>query len=145
MSRGLFQRLEERVRGSAGDLMRLVDDVELRLEEGWRKPHPFPQLANVVDAAVAGGVDLDDVGRRAIVDRHAGRAIVAGTRIRIRIETVDRFREQASGGRFAGAPRTGEKVGMGYPIEPDRILQGTNDCSCPTRSTASKVCGRYLR
>jgi hypothetical protein len=73
----LLERLEEGVGGGPCDLVGLVDDVELRLELGRREHHPLAQVADVVDAAVAGGVDLDHVGRRAGVDRDAGGADVA--------------------------------------------------------------------
>ena len=64
----LFQRLEEGVRRRAGDLVRFVDDVDLGAKLRGRVADALPQIADVVDAAVAGGVDLDDVGRRAGID-----------------------------------------------------------------------------
>ena len=66
----LFQRLEEGVCGRAGDLVRFVDDVDLGAKLGGRVADALPEIPDVVDAAVAGGVDLDDVRRGAGIDGH---------------------------------------------------------------------------
>ena len=57
----LLQRLEQRVEGRVGDLVRFVEDVNL--EAVARRPvtGSVAQLANFVDAAVGGGVNLDHV------------------------------------------------------------------------------------
>ena len=39
----------------------LVDDVDLEAAADRREEGPLPQIASIVDAAVAGCVDLDDV------------------------------------------------------------------------------------
>ncbi len=122
-----FQGFEKRVRCRASDLVRFVDDVELGFQKRRREPDPFAQLSYVIDAAIAGSIDLDNVGGRSIVDGDAGGTFVAGTRVRVGIETVDRFGKQPGGGGLASSARAGEEVGMCYSIEPDCILQRTND------------------
>ncbi len=59
--------------------MRLVDDVDLEAAAGRREERLLAQLAGVVDAAVAGRVDLDDVDRAGAVggQRAAGLALPA--------------------------------------------------------------------
>ena len=125
--RRFLECFQERVRGGARDLMRFVDDVELGFQECRRELNPFPEFSNIVDTPIAGGVDLDDVGRGASIDRHTSGATVAGTRVRIRIETIDGFRQQTRGSCLAGAARSGKQIRMGDPIEPDSIPEGAND------------------
>ncbi len=64
----LFERLEKGVCCRASDLVRLVDDVDLGRQLGWGVAHLVAQIADIIDATVAGGVDLDDVRRRARID-----------------------------------------------------------------------------
>ena len=60
-----------------GDLVGLIEDVDLALELAGRIGEPLAQAADVVDATVARGVDLDQVERRPLADRDARRAPVA--------------------------------------------------------------------
>ena len=63
--RRLLDGLEQRVEGLAGDLVGLVDDEDLVAVARRLVAHVFAQLAHLVDAAVGGRVDLDDVHRAA--------------------------------------------------------------------------------
>src|SRR5687768_24738 len=67
----LLQRLEEGVCGGASDLVRFVDDVHLRPKLSGRIADTLAEIPDVVDAAIAGRVDLDDIGRRTGVDGQA--------------------------------------------------------------------------
>ena len=67
----LLERLEQCVPGVLGDLVRLVEDVDLAPELAGRVRQSLAQVAHGIDAAVAGGVDLDQVERRAVADRDA--------------------------------------------------------------------------
>ena len=73
VGRRLLDQLQQRVPGLRGELVRLVDDVDLvaaldRLQHG-----ALADLADVVDAALRGGVHLDHVERAAVRDRLARR------------------------------------------------------------------------
>ena len=57
----LFQRLEQRVEGFAGDLVRFVDDEDLVAVARRAVADVLAQLAHFVDAAIGGRVDLDHV------------------------------------------------------------------------------------
>ncbi len=127
MRRRLFQRLEEGVERVPGELMRLIDNVELHPQLGRRVLDLLAQVANVIDPAIRRRVDLDNVDRRAGVDRIAGSTVIAGTIGRIRIEAVDGFGEQARGAGLPGAARTAEEVRVRHPIERDRVLQRACD------------------
>ena len=59
----LFQRLEQRIERRIGDLVRLVEDVDLVAVACRPVPRALAQLADLVNAAVRGRVDLDHVHR----------------------------------------------------------------------------------
>ena len=67
----LLERLQERVPGVLRDLVRLVEDVHLAPELAGRIREALAQVPDGLDAAVAGGVDLDEVEGRALTDRDA--------------------------------------------------------------------------
>ena len=69
--RRLLEELQQGVERLAGEPLRLVDDVDLLAALHRRGGRRLAQLARVLDAAVAGGVDLDDVEVRALTDRDA--------------------------------------------------------------------------
>ena len=78
----LLQRLEERVEGGAGEQVHLVDDVDLVAAAGRRVLDVLAQGADLLDAAVGGGVDLDDVHRRAGRSGSTGHAPQASVAVR---------------------------------------------------------------
>ncbi len=127
MTGRFFQRFEESVGRRSGDLVRFVHDVKFVGQLGGRVLHPLPQVADIVDTPVAGGVNFDDVGRRAAVDRDATLAPVARARVRIGIETVDRFCQESGRGRFTGAPWSAKEIRMSNPVQADRVAQRADD------------------
>ena len=114
----LFERLEQRVGGCAGQLVHLVDQVDLKARRAGLVVGTLAQFADVVDAAVAGGVDFDQVKAervRAAVERGgAGR------------DAVDRAGEDSRGGGFAGAARAAEEIGVGDLVLLDGVAQGAH-------------------
>ncbi len=67
VTRRLFEGLQQRVEGRLGEHVDLVDDVDLVLALVGRIAYLVSQVANVVDAAIAGRVYLDEVERAAFV------------------------------------------------------------------------------
>ena len=59
----LFERLEKRVGGFVGEHVGFVEDDDFVASAGGRVTHHVAQLANLVDAAIGGGVDFDHVER----------------------------------------------------------------------------------
>ena len=59
--RRLFQRLQQGVEGLAGEHVDFVDDVNLESRPAGPHVDVLPQLADLVDAAIAGAVDLQHV------------------------------------------------------------------------------------
>ena len=74
----LFEGLEQGVEGGVGDLVGFVEDVDLVAVAGGGVAGGVAQFANFVDAAIGGGVDLDDVDGVALADFDAGVAHAAG-------------------------------------------------------------------
>ena len=76
----LFQRLEQRVERLVREHVHFVDDVDLEAGAAGPDVDVLPQLADLVDAAVAGAVDLQHVDVVARGDGLADVALVAGRR-----------------------------------------------------------------
>src|SRR6185312_9251673 len=106
--------------------------VDLVTAAGGGEERLFPQVAGVVDAAVAGRVDLDDVDRPGAVvgQRAAGRAHPArlggGALL-----TVERAGQDAGAGGLAAAARAGEEIGVVQPPAAQRLRQRLGDVVLP--------------
>ena len=123
---GLFQRLEQGVEGRRREHMHLVDDVHLVAAGAGGVGGLVPQVADVVDAVVGGGVHLDHVEDAAVVDAAADRAAAAGVAV-CGVQAVDRLGEDLGAGGLAGAPHPGEQVGVAHPAGGHLIFQGRHD------------------
>ena len=83
-SRRLLDRLQQRVEGFVGDLVRFVDDENLVAVARRPVADVLAQLAHLVDAAIGGRVDLDHVDAAAGGDLLAAGALAAGRRRSVR-------------------------------------------------------------
>ena len=72
--RRLLEHLQQRVERLAREPLRLVDDVDLLATHRRSGGGAFAELARVLDTAVRGRVDLDDVQVLALADGDALRA-----------------------------------------------------------------------
>ena len=139
----LLERLQQRVEGLAGDLVRFVDDEDLVAVARRPVAHVLPQLAHLVDAAIGGGVDLDHVGR---VRRR-------------RSPGSSRTRRRAwpwGPGRSSGsAPGCAPPWSCPCPAGPRRCSRARSGSArwrfpawsgrAPGSTSSEKVCGRYFR
>ena len=130
MGRRLFQRLQEGVGGCVGQHVGFVDDINLALTLGRGEVHFLPDVAYLVDAPVAGGVQLDDVHELTAVDRPAVGAGVAGVGV-LNVEAVHGLGYDAGGGGLAAASGAAEQVGVGDPALFDRLAQCAGDVLLP--------------
>jgi len=125
--RRLLQRLEQPVESRLRQHVNFVDDVDLVARRHRRIAHRFDDLADIVDAGVAGGVHLDHVDVPALGDRYAGLAHTAGIDRRparsIGADAVQRLGNQPRGRGLADPPHAGEEKRMGQPIALDRVGQ----------------------
>ena len=122
----LLERLQQRVPGVAGDLVRLVEDVDLAAQLAGRVRQAFAEVADGIDAAVAGGVDLDQVERRALTDRDARRAAVAGVAV-LEVRAVDGLGQDPGERRLARAARPDEEDGVADPVRADGVPERLDD------------------
>src|SRR5690348_7308712 len=100
--------------------MRLVDYVQPGSPRAGHDAHTVPEVADLVDAAIRGGVDLKDIGRPAFGDLTAGQTFVARLAVAQRL-TIYHLRQQARGGCLAGAARPAEEIGMRQPTIADGL------------------------
>src|SRR5581483_6355646 len=61
MARWLFQSFQQRVKSRIRDLMRFIENVNLKAIARRSVPGSFPQFTNLVDATVGGGIDFDHI------------------------------------------------------------------------------------
>ena len=130
MGRRLLDQLQERVPGGVGELVRLVEDVDLVAALDRLEHDAVADLAHVVDAALRRRVHLDHVEGRAGGDREARVARAVGRRRRA-LRAVEALGEDARHRGLAGAARAGEEVGLAHRVGPDRVAQRPDDRLLP--------------
>ena len=136
----LLEGLQQRVERGLGEHVRLVDDVDLVRSERRRKIHFLSQIANLVDASVRGGVDLDQVERGPSGHLDARLALVARLRrIASAARAVQSLGEQPRGRSLTSSARTAEQIGVGDAARDDRALQR------PRGSVLAHKVGKCLR
>ena len=124
--RRLFQCFQKRVGSLRGEHVRFVDDVDLALAFGGQEVDPVANIADFINAPVAGGVQFDDVQVAALVDGGARVALVARVAL-LGVGAVDGLGQHAGGGGFAGAPRPAEQVAMADSTLHDGLAQGVGN------------------
>ena len=150
MRRRLLDQLEQRVERVRAEHVDLVDDVDAPPQLGRCGERPHHEVARVLDQAVAGGIDLDDVHGAPLADRDAGRASVAGLAVGAALGAVDGLGQDAGHRGLAGPPRADEQVGVGDLVGRDRVAQGGDDRILPDQlrealRAPSPIDGGWLR
>ena len=128
--RRLLERLQERVPGVLRDLVGLVEDVDLPSQVRRGVVDPVAELPDVRDAAVARGVDLDEVHRPALADRDARLAPVARVAV-LEVRAVDGLGEDPGERRLARPARADEEDRVGDPAGADGVPQRLDDGGLP--------------
>ena len=121
--RRLLDQLQERIPRGVGELVRLVEDVDLEAALDRLEDDVLADLADVVDPALARCVHLDHVERRPARDRDARVAGLVGRRRRALL-AVERLGEDACERGLPGAARAREEVGLAHLIVLDRVAEG---------------------
>src|SRR5690606_13546581 len=107
----------------------LVDDENLEAIAHRREREGFDDdLADVVDAGVGGGVDLEDVEIAAFADLDTHLAGVT-RRPRRAVDAVERLGQQPRRCRLADAARPREDERLGEPPRRERVLQRLDDAA----------------
>ncbi len=128
--RRFLQDLQQRVEGGIGDLMGLVEQVYLVAIACRGVARRLAQLANLVDPAVGGGVDLDHVQGVAGANLRAGVANPARLRggpLRTAnlVAAIERHGQDPGDGGLAYAAMPTEDVAMGHPLLLQSVAQGS--------------------
>jgi hypothetical protein len=124
----LLDQLQQGVEALRADHVRLVDDVDLVAAVHRREERSLAQVTGVVDTAVAGRVDLDDVNGPRPTAREVATRLALAARVRDRrLLTVERASEDAGAGGLATATRSGEEIGVIDPVVGQRLAQRTGD------------------
>ena len=136
MRRGLFQGFEQRVEGCIGDLMSFIENIDFVSIPAGRVTGGVPQFANLVDAAIGGGVDFDHVDGVSLTDLDAGVADAAGfgggaLGAAYFSAAVERHGHNARNGGFADAAVPRENVAVGDAVLRERVQKGASDVVLP--------------
>ena len=128
MVRRLFQRLQQRIERRIGNLVRLIQDVNLVLISCRPVSRRIAQFANLIDAAIGRRIDLNHINRIARPDLRAALANLTwlcrwSLRRPDRIPAVQRHRQNARNRRLPNSAMPAEDVTMRYPILRECIHQ----------------------
>ena len=126
MTGRLLHDFQQRVERRNGEHVHLVDDIYLIGAGAGGIGGLIPQVADVVHAVVGGGVDLYHVQNGAVVDALADLADAAGIRAGFVLAVYCLGKNLGAGG-LAGAPGTGEQIGMAHTAGGDLVFQGRHD------------------
>ena len=129
----LFQRFQHRVEGVPGELMHLVDHVDLEAPARRGVLRGVKQLAHLVDLGVRRRVDLEQIDEAPGVNLNARRAGVAGLR-RDPGLAIQAFRQDARKRGLAHASRAGEEIGVVQPLMLERVPKCAHDMLLPHKA-----------
>ena len=128
----LFQRLQQRVEGGIGYLVGFVKDVDLVAVARRTIAGGIAQLANLVDAAIGGRVNLDHVDRVTGTNFGARFADAAGFGDRMIGRTaIQRHRQNARHRGFPNAAMPAKNVAVSHAVLLNGIFQRASDMLLP--------------
>ena len=118
----LFQSFQKRVGRFVGEHVRFVEDDDLVMSAGGGVAHHVAQFADLIDAAIRGGVNFNHVHGISGGNFAAGITFVAGSG-RWTFDAVQSLRENSRGGGFSNSARAGKNVGVRDAIGANRIFK----------------------
>ena len=124
--RRLLERLEQGIERRRGEHVHLVDDVDLEFRRGRRVHTGLAQLTHLLDAVVAGAVDLQHVDRAALGDLVALRIVIGKIDLRP-VGAVEALGKNPRQGRLAGSPWPAEQIGVRDSLTTDGVGQRLAD------------------
>ena len=119
--RRLFQRFQQRVRRFTRQHVRFVEDHDLGAGSRGRITHHLAQLADLVDAAVRGCVDLNDV-ERSSYGNFLARIAYAARLGRRSLHAVQCFCENSGRRGLSHATRAGKNVRVRHAVVHDGVF-----------------------
>ncbi len=132
----LFEGFEQGIEGGIGDLVRFIEQNDFEAVAGGAVAGGVAQLANLVDAAVGGGVDFEHIDGVAGANFETGVANEAGLgggpfRAADLVPAVERRGQDAGDGGLADAAMAAEDVAVRYAVLRERVQQRTRDVVLP--------------
>ena len=106
--------------------MDLVHDVDPFFHVGRGVDGLVPQGPDLIHAVVGGGVQLQNVQKAAAFQPQTAGTLTAGVAV-YRVLTVDCLGQDFGAGGLAGAPGTGEQIGVGGTALRHLFFQGLSD------------------
>lgn len=106
--------------------MDLVHDVHPLADGGGRIDRLVPKSTDLVYAVIGGGVQLQHIHHRAVLNAPAGRTLVAGIAVH-RMLAVHCPGQNFGAGGLAGAPGAGKQVGVRKTPVLNLTLEGIGD------------------
>ena len=101
--------------------MDFVDDIDLVSAQHRRIFDLFANVPDLIDTAVAGGVDLNDIADPRFIDLGADLAFVAGIAV-FGMGTIDGAGKNFGDRGFAGAADARQEIGVGNAVVQDLIF-----------------------
>ena len=109
----LFNDLEECVEALLSDHVCFVEDEDFVAVTCRCEPRSFSKFACVIDAVVAGRIDLDDVERTRSVARQFDTTVTfSARRIGRTFGAIEATGENSGGGRLTATARSREQIGV---------------------------------
>jgi hypothetical protein len=122
----LFECLQKGVGCFVGELVSFIENHDFVAARRRRVANHFAELANLINAAIGGGVDFENVERSAGGNFAAGVARVVGLGGGA-FHAVEGLREDSRRGGFAHAANAGKDVGVGDAIRFDGVRERLGD------------------
>ena len=111
--RRLFNNFQQRVEAGRGDHVGLIDDEDLVAVANRGEGGAFTQVPGVVDTAVAGSVNFDDVERAGAATGQLDAAVACAARMGGgALGAVEAAGQDARGRGFAATAGAGKQVGV---------------------------------
>lgn len=115
----LFHQLQQRIKPSRGDHVRLVEDEDLEPVANGSESGTLPQLTRIINTVVRGSIDLYNIKRaRTTRSQFAARITLATRGVRRILRAVQASCQNAGGGSLTAAARAREKVCVGDLLRP---------------------------
>ncbi len=130
VGRRLLECLQQGIESCVSNLVCFVEDVHLEAIACGRVAGSVAKFAYLVDAAVGGSVDFDDIDSIALADFSAGFTYRAWLRRwplgrANLVAAVERHGQDAGDGGFADAAMAGKNISVRYPVLAEGVKQGT--------------------
>ena len=130
MRRRLLQRFQQRVERRLRQHVDFVNQINLVAAARRRIHRVVDQLAHVVDAGIAGGIDFEQIDEAARIDLDAGTALTAWLRSRALL-AVQRLGKNARDRGLADPARAGKQQRVMQPSAVQRMGERAHDVLLP--------------